>query len=136
MKYYAVLDTNVLVSAMLNIQSVPGLIFTEALIGDIIPILHTEIIEEYSEVLHRDKFHFNPEKVEILLNDIEQRGIFVKQDFVKNTMPDPDDIIFYAVTIGARKYMDAYIVTGNLRHFPQEPFVVSPKEMLDIIKRG
>ncbi len=51
MKYYAVLDTNVLVSAMLKAGSVPGLVTTEALIGDIIPVLNDEIIAEYEEVL-------------------------------------------------------------------------------------
>ncbi len=40
MKYYAVLDTNVLVSAMLKTGSVPGQVAAEALNGDIIPILN------------------------------------------------------------------------------------------------
>ena len=36
MRYYAVIDTNVLVSAMLKYQSVPGEIAHEALLGDLI----------------------------------------------------------------------------------------------------
>ena len=43
MRYYAVIDTNVLVSAMLKIQSIPGQIANEALLGDLIPLLNAEI---------------------------------------------------------------------------------------------
>lgn len=50
MQYYAVIDTNVLVSAMLKIQSIPGQIANEALLGDLIPLLSDEIIAEYREV--------------------------------------------------------------------------------------
>lgn len=39
MKYYAVLDTNVIVSAMLKNSSVPGQVAAEAQKGDIIPVI-------------------------------------------------------------------------------------------------
>lgn len=48
-------------------------------------------------------------------------------------MPDPKDVVFYAIVVEKRKEEDAYLVTGNIKHFPQEPFVVTPKEMMDII---
>ena len=51
MKYFAVLDTNVLVSAMLRVGSVPGHVAEEAMNGDIIPVLNDEILAEYEEVL-------------------------------------------------------------------------------------
>lgn len=59
MKYYAVLDTNVVVSALFNLSSVPGIILREALAGRVIPILHEDILEEYNDVLHRPKFRFD-----------------------------------------------------------------------------
>ena len=59
MKYYAVLDTNVLVSAMLKSGSVPDMIAAEAMYGDIIPVLNDEILTEYEDVLRRPKFRFN-----------------------------------------------------------------------------
>ena len=58
MKYYAVLDTNVLVSAMLKSGSVPDMIAAEAMYGDIIPVLNDEILAEYEDVLRRPKFRF------------------------------------------------------------------------------
>ena len=42
MKYYVVLDTNVVVSALFNISSVPGIILQEALAGRVIPLLHED----------------------------------------------------------------------------------------------
>lgn len=48
MRYYAIIDTNVLVSGMLKNGSVPSQIMSEALNGDIIPVLNDEIIAEYN----------------------------------------------------------------------------------------
>lgn len=36
----------------------------------------------------------------------------------------------------ARKDEDAYLVTGNIKHFPSKPFVVTPRQMLDLILEG
>lgn len=47
MKYYVVLDTNVVVSALFNISSVPGMILQEALAGRVIPLLHEDMITSY-----------------------------------------------------------------------------------------
>lgn len=41
--------------------------------------------------------------------------------------------MFYAIVMEKRKEEEAYLVTGNIKHFPQVPFVVTPKEMLDIL---
>ena len=52
-------------------------------------------------------------------------------------MPDADDAVFYATALASRAAGNAtYLVTGNLRHFPQEDFIVSPRAMLDIIGRS
>ena len=51
MTYYAVIDTNVLVSAMLKWNSVPGNIMELAFGGSIIPVLSNEIVAEYRIVL-------------------------------------------------------------------------------------
>ena len=56
MRYFAVIDTNVVVSALLNHSSTPGKVLEEALVGRIIPLLHDEILDEYDDVLRRPKF--------------------------------------------------------------------------------
>ena len=48
-------------------------------------------------------------------------------------VPDPKDAHFYAVTLNARKTLDARLVTGNTRHFPRASFVLTPREMLDVL---
>lgn len=136
MHYYAVLDTNVLVSAMLKYKSVPWQISNEALFGDIVPLLCDEIIAEYREVLARDKFKFNQEAVGILIDGIIERGIFIDALPVEEIIPDPKDVVFYEVAMeGQERFDNSYLVTGNIKHFPVKTFVVTPKEMLDIMHR-
>ncbi len=133
MKYYVVLDTNVVVSALFNLASVPGMILREALVGRIVPLLHQDILDEYRDVLHRPKFKFDQKDIEIVLVGLLKRGIFLDAAVVPDQLPDPDDAIFYEVVMKAKESTDAYLVTGNLKHFPFKPFVVTPKEMLDIL---
>ena len=136
MRYYAVIDTNVLVSAMLKFQSVPGKIANEALLGDLIPLLSEEIIAEYREVLARPKFKFDQKNVEILIDGIVDRGIFVDAVPVEEMIPDPKDIVFYEVVMEGRKeHDDTYLVTGNTKHFPTKSYTVTPKEMLEIMHK-
>ena len=136
MKYYAVIDTNVLVSAMIKIASIPGEVATEALIGDIIPVLNSEILAEYEDVLKRPKFHFDEEKVEIFLEDLCKRALYVEGGLVDEYIPDEKDVVFYAVLMEKRKEEEAYLVTGNIKHFPDKTYVVTPKEMMEIVEKG
>ena len=133
MKYYAVIDTNVLVSAMLKWNSVPGSVLELAFSGTIVPLWNKQILTEYREVLMRPKFHLTREIVDGAVNEIEQRGLCIDPAALEMEFPDPKDRVFYEVVMEERKSEDAYLVTGNLRHFPQKPFVVTPRQMLDII---
>ena len=136
MRYYAILDTNVLVSALLRSSSLPGQVATEALIGDIVPVVNDEIIREYENVLHRPKFHFDPQTVDVFLEDLKLRAMYVAADMLQEDFTDQKDIVFYAVLMETRKEDDAYLVTGNLKHFPVRPFIVSPREMLEIMGKS
>ena len=71
MKYYAVLDTNVIVSAMLRWRSVPGSLLELAFDGVIVPVLNEEIVAEYRNVLARPKFHLTEEIIEDFISGIE-----------------------------------------------------------------
>lgn len=133
MKYYAVIDTNVLVSAMLKWNSVPGSILELTFDGPIIPLLNKQIVDEYREVLLRPKFHLTKDIVDDVLNELKSNGIFVDSEKLDIELPDAKDTVFYEVVMEERKTEDAYLVTGNIKHFPNKPFVVTPKEMLDII---
>ena len=90
-----------------------------------------EIINEYREVLTRKKFPFDPELIETVIRTIIADGLCMERTKVTDEVfPDPKDIVFYEVAMSAE---DSFLVTGNLKHFPKKPFVVSPAEMMEII---
>jgi putative PIN family toxin of toxin-antitoxin system len=133
MTYYAVIDTNVLVSAMLKWNSNPGSILELAFGGTIVPLLNAAIVAEYREVLARPKFHLTQEIIDSVVGELERQGLYVDAEKLELELPDPKDQVFYEVVMEERKSEDAYLVTGNSKHFPAKPFVVTPRQMLDII---
>ena len=133
MTYYAVIDTNVVISSMLKRSSVPGQVMDLAVSGKIIPLLNDEILTEYKEVLSRNNFGFEESAINDLIDLLRESGIFLEKTATEEDFPDPDDAVFYEIVMTARDVTDAYLVTGNIKHFPTKPFVVTPREMLDII---
>ena len=132
-KYFAVIDTNVLVSAVLKQKSVPGSIIELAFDGPIIPVLNEDIEAEYRKVLLRPKFHLTDDIVNDIIDTFHQRGLYIDSEAIDIDLPDPKDRVSYEVVMEERKDEDAYLVTGNIRHFPTAPFIVTPRQMLDII---
>ena len=132
-KYYAVIDTNVLVSAALKWQSVPGSIIDLAFNDVIIPLVNAEILDEYRTVLLRPKFHLTESIVNDIINELISHAIYISEEHLDVFLPDPKDRVFYEVTMQARREEDAYLVTGNIKHFPMKPYVVTPRQMLDLI---
>lgn len=133
MTYYAVIDTNVIVSSMLKGTSIPGLIVSKALEGPIIPLVNDEILREYREVLSRNKFGLDEDAVEDLIDSLKRRAIFLDRTETAEAFDDLDDVVFYEIVMTARSSAEAYLVTGNKKHYPVKSFVVTPREMLDII---
>ena len=135
MKYYAVIDTNVLVSAMLKWKSVPGSIVELSFQGPIIPLVNDAILKEYRGVLSRPKFHLTEDIVADIITSIAEKAVRVDAEHIDIDLPDPKDRVFYEVVMEERKDEDAYLVTGNIKHFPVKPFIITPREMLNIILR-
>lgn len=133
MKYYAVIDTNVLVSAMLKWNSIPGNVMELVFSGLITPLLNEHIMKEYREVLSRPKFHMTEEVIRNVLTEINRLGIYIDAEKIDIILPDSKDRVFYEVVMEERKAEDAYLVTGNIKHFPVKPYVVTPRQMMDII---
>ena len=101
--------------------------------GVIIPVLNNEIVAEYKEVLSRPKFKFTKDIVKDIIEEISKNAVFVDGKSLNIDLPDPKDRVFYEVTMEERQNEDAYLVTGNIKHFPMESFVVTPRAMLDIV---
>ena len=133
MVFHVVIDTNVLVSSLLKRDSIPAKILDLVISGIIVPLFNEEILKEYAEVLSRKEFGFSVEDIGKLLNFVIQKGLLLEKTAVQETLPDPDDAVFYEIVMSARKNRDAYLVTGNIRHFPAKNFVVTPREMLEIV---
>ena len=85
MKVHAVIDTNVLVSALLRWDSVLGAVMEQALIGSIVPLLSDDIMAEYEEVLRRKKFPFREQDIRTLTDGIRMRSAFFRMKIRLNT---------------------------------------------------
>lgn len=135
MKYYAVIDTNVLVSSLLTKRAdSPTVKVMKAISeGILIPLYNEEIMAEYAEVLHRPKFPFTEKRIRPVLASIRAFGLAVDPSPTDEILPDMDDLVFYEVVMEKRED-DAYLVTGNLRHFPTRSFIVTPAEMMALIE--
>lgn len=131
-QYYAVFDTNVLVSALLSRNAVsPTVALLDHILDrTIIPVYNEEILNEYNEVLHRSKFSFSTEQINAVLAAIRS-GIAADRTPAGWNFPDEEDIVFYEVALSVDQ---AYLITGNTRHFPPVSKVVTPAEMLRIVK--
>lgn len=133
MIFYVVIDTNVLVSAGLKPTSNPGIILQLVHNGTIVPVINNKILEEYNEVLSRSKFKFNVNQINEIIGNIITKGIYVDEEHIDIKLLDEKDRVFYEVTMKSKEERDTMLVTGNLKHFPIKPFIVSPKELCDII---
>ena len=135
MKYYAVIDTNVLVSSLLTKRAdSPTVKVMKAISeGTLIPLYNEEILAEYAEVLHRPKFPFTEKRIRPVLASIRAFGLAVDPSPTDEILPDMDDLVFYEVVMEKRED-DAYLATGNLRHFPTKSFIVTPAEMMALIE--
>lgn len=128
---YAVIDTNVIVSSLItkNPES-PTMQIVKALWqGLITPLYNEAILTEYNKVLRRKKFHLDEEMIESVVYYIETNGKQIDSEHFEGMMPDEKDRPFYEVSLSDER---SFLVTGNLKHFPQTPKVVSPRVFLEL----
>ena len=137
MNVYAVIDTNVIVSALLskNAAAATVKVLKEIAGGRIVPLYHDEILAEYSEVLNRDKFPIAKITVTEIIRIIRHFGIQANPIQTDETFPDLDDRIFYEVAM-AKRDDGAYLITGNKRHYPEKQYVVSPAEIMQLLEKA
>ena len=134
-KVFAVIDTNVIVSSLFSVDgsSFPALVVGAVLSGIITPLYNDEILDEYRDVLSRPKFPFGKEMTDTIVSAIRDFGLNMVRTPIQDVIiRDADDIVFYEVKMSLD---DAYLVTGNTRHFPKEPSVVTPAEMIEVLKK-
>lgn len=133
MNTYVVIDTNVLVSALLSKHPDSSTVRVLELVflGNVIPLFDSEILSEYEDVLHRKKFKLPESLIRKIIDEIVRVGEPADRILSDGKFVDPKDIVFYEVALSKE---NSFLVTGNLRHFPRTPMVVSPAQLLEIIE--
>ena len=132
--FYAVFDTNVLVSALMTRRAdSPTVALLDYVVDRRIVLLYNDdILGEYDEVLHRAKFDFSDDRIQAVI-DLVKTGIHLDPATSSEDFPDPDDRVFYEVALAKD---GSYMVTGNVKHFPRTPIVVTPAEMIQMVTAG
>lgn len=128
----AVIDTNVLVSALWtkNQESPTYKVLVALLQGRFIALHNEEILNEYADVLSRGKFSFASETVHELLDLIRDTGQQTIKAESSEQFPDPDDRVFYEVAMAEP---NAKLITGNIKHYPISPIVVTPAQFCTLL---
>lgn len=125
----AVIDTNILVSALLTPNGVSAQLIAAIRSQILTPVVSQSILAEYAEVLNRPKFGFANDRIVFLLEDVRGLALFMSpRPIPRQDLPDPDDAPFIATALTA----GCAIITGNSKHFPPEIGVeiISPAEAL------
>ena len=122
-----VIDTNSLVSALWSRSGAPARAVGLVLSGHLIPCYDHRIMLEYRQVLQRPKFRFRPSEINALLDWFKQTGRSVIPAPVDISFVDEADRKFYEVA----KYCGAVLITGNLKHFPNDDAVMSVSDFLE-----
>ena len=125
----AVIDTNILVSALLTPTGNSAEVFNYVMNGIVNICYDSRVIAEYSEVLLWPKFNFDEKTVKQVIDYIIYSGVSIIPVPIMDAFEDENDKVFYEVSTTAK----AYLVTGNVRHFPKKHMVLTPKEFLNVV---
>lgn len=130
-----VIDTNVLVSGVINPHGSPGRV-VDSILSQAITVLYDDrILLEYRDVLLRPLFGFQAADVNALVDFIGFSGEQITAGPLNITLPDPSDLPFVEVAVAGSA--DA-LVTGNLKHFKavraHHPVpILSPVDLLRLL---
>ena len=81
-------------------------------------------------MLHRAKFKLSEEQISTFIEQVKENGIDSSRFPYDGEMPDEDDRVFYEICLSKE---DSFLVTGNLKHFPKEPQVITAAEMMELL---
>lgn len=125
-----VLDTNILVSSLWTKEGAPAKIIKMILDRQLIPCHDFRIISEYRQVLRRPKFDFIPSDADDLIDFIRNSGVSVVAAPDGARFADESDRKFYEVA----KSLNAILITGNIKHYPTEPFIMTPADFIRFLE--
>jgi uncharacterized protein len=130
-----VVDTNILISSFLKPFSDTAKILRMILENKLRIAIDLRILIEYEEVLKRQEFMFDKNKIKLVIIFLRKNGIFINALPLENSLPDKDDNPFLEVAVSAKA---DYLITGNVKHFPQKfcknISIVTPDQFLKEFK--
>ena len=127
-----VLDTNIVVSALLSPQGLSAKLLNLVFDKKLTIVYDNNIFAEYLEVLNRDKFMLDKELVNLVIDFISKEGEYIIAEFQNIQFIDEDDKVFYEVYKGGD--VD-YFITENKKHFPKENNIVTVSEFFKTMKQ-
>lgn len=132
---YAVIDTNVIVASLLtkHHDSATVRVMDAVYSGKLVPILNEEIISEYRDVLHRRRLGLNVEKCDFIISLISDLGITLERIKSDIQMIDEKDRVFYEIALAGVEVGNSKLVTGNIKHYPEVDFVVTPSQLCEMM---
>jgi len=127
-----VVDTNVIVSALMNSNGLPAKILSLIISGKLILLYDNRIIFEYIDVLSREEFGFPKETINDMIEYFKHAGEFINPEYIKKKFTDETDKKFYEVykSGGAE-----YLITGNIKHYPKEERIIIPKDFIQLYEK-
>ena len=129
--FKVVIDTNVFISAIISASGNPAKIMDLIADGQIILFYSSDILDEYKRVLAYKKFNFSIEIQELAIEDIESVGDLIEPVASKIPLPDESDRVFYDTANAA----NAYLITGNLKHYPEESHILTPAQFVEMLEK-
>ena len=123
-----VLDTNIIVSALLTPTGKPARIMNLVINGKLTPLFDVAVLEEYRVVLARPRLQFQPSLVGSILDYLEAEGMLVSTEPCNDRFNDESDRKFFEVALAGGAEA---LITGNIVHFPQTPVVMTPALFLN-----
>ncbi len=125
-----VFDTNILFSAAFKRVGVPAQVLDLIAPGILTPCLSDTIMAEYLDVLTRPVLRPHAARAREVLDLMATFAVHVSPTENLSLCSDPDDDCFLECALAAEA---AYLVTGNIRHFPKDykpVAIVNPRELL------
>ena len=129
--YKVVIDTNVFISSRISKIGNPAKIMRLIADGTIEFYYSSAILDEYRRVLSYEKFNFTIESQKLAIEDIKNIGELIQPFISEIPLPDESDRIFYDTA----KTANAYLITGNLKHYPEEPHILSPAQFVEMFDK-
>ena len=126
-----VLDTNIILSSLLQPLGPPAKVLYLARRGFLELCVSGPVYAEYEEVLQRPRFRRVATSIGPVLRFVRESGLWVRPAEVLRVCSDPDDDMFLECAQEARA---SWLVTGNVRDFPvvwQDTRIVTPRQFLE-----